>query len=70
VIGVPSASALPLHGGERASYHIYRIEPLNSGWKVEMEIRGYDAASGGFASESRHRLDLPPRDLASDRRAS
>lgn len=50
IYGVPSASAA--HGGHRpaAQYNLYRIARSEEGWKCEIEIRGYDNATGTFST--------------------
>jgi len=48
VIGVPSASASRDGRHPVAHYHLYGIEPLGNGWRVEVTARGFDPASGRF----------------------
>lgn len=42
VIGVASASALPVDGHPPGQYHLYRIGRTVGGWQVDVEIRGID----------------------------
>lgn len=59
VIGVPSASARPLHGCERAAYHLYRIVGRDEDWQLEVEVRGFDDALGQLLVEDRFELTIP-----------
>lgn len=49
VIGVPSASALGLHGANCASYSCYRVERSGEGWRLDIESRNYQPGTGEFA---------------------
>ncbi len=49
VIGIPSASAGRDEKKPVAHYQLYGIERAGNGWRVEVEVRGFDAARGGFA---------------------
>ena len=49
VVGAPSAS---LHGGDRhheGGYIIYDLDPGDGGWAIDLELRRFDLATGGFA---------------------
>ena len=48
VIAVPSASALGLHGADVARYNCYSVERDDSGWRLEIMPRCYQAATGDF----------------------
>jgi 3',5'-cyclic AMP phosphodiesterase CpdA len=59
VIGVPSASARPKNGSRAAAYHIYRINPANNGWHIQMDIRRFDRHSECFVADRRHHFSVP-----------
>jgi len=59
VVGVPSVSALSLTPERRARYHIYRISPMDTGWKVRREVRIYSPEDRGFTRESEQRFSSP-----------
>ena len=61
VIAVPSASALGLHGADRAHYNHYTVAGSGEGWRLEIETRGYDPGSRRFSAVDRNRIDLPRR---------
>ena len=44
IVGVASASALPVDGHPPGQYHLYRIVRTADGWEVEVEVRGVDRA--------------------------
>lgn len=44
VVGVASASALPVDGHPPGQYHLYRITRTADGWQVEVQVRGVDRA--------------------------
>lgn len=48
VIAVPSASALGLYGADTAQYNRYDVQRSESGWRVQIDMRRYDACSGRF----------------------
>ena len=49
VIGVPSSSEVGSRPEKRAQYHVYTVErEEQGGFRVEAEIRGYDAGTGTF----------------------
>jgi 3',5'-cyclic AMP phosphodiesterase CpdA len=55
VLGAPSASALPAEGASGAQYHLCRISVANDGWRVDVEIRRFDAVLFRFvAAETQH----------------
>lgn len=51
VIGVPSASEIGSKPDRRAQYHVYSVEQAAgpARFRIEAEIRGYDAQTGEFA---------------------
>ena len=54
VAGVRSASDVGIREDKRAQYHLYHIEPdpgARGGYRVTVELRGYDRAADCFASE-------------------
>ncbi|MEM7022378.1 MAG: metallophosphoesterase [Pseudomonadota bacterium] len=61
VIGVPSASAARHLGHLHASYHLCRLDARDSGWQLEIEIRGLNEAEDGFLFE-RKLVKQVPRD--------
>ena len=48
VIAVPSASALGLHGADVARYNHYSVSRSDSGWRLVISPRCYQADSGEF----------------------
>ncbi len=58
VVGVPSASAVPGSPGHRATYHLFRIEPQNTGWRITATQHGLAANQPGLAPSSRDIVDL------------
>jgi 3',5'-cyclic AMP phosphodiesterase CpdA len=46
VIGAASASALPVDGHPPAEYHLCRIARADDGWRLDLRVRGIDAALG------------------------
>ncbi len=57
VVGVASASALPVDGHPPGQYHLYRIVRTADGWEVEVEVRGVDSELR-VAEADRRRLTL------------
>ena len=56
VVGAPSAS---LHGGDRhheGGYIVYDLVPVAGGWEIDLELRRFDLATGGFARVFKRRL--------------
>lgn len=49
IVGVPSSSEVGSKPGKRAQYHLYSVREETDGFRLEAEIRGYDAASGVFS---------------------
>ena len=47
-IGVPAASAISNETDRGAQYHLYRLTPQASTWKVRLSIRGYSHAERRF----------------------
>jgi 3',5'-cyclic AMP phosphodiesterase CpdA len=58
-LGVPSASAMPLHGHrvEPAAYNLYRIDGGPGAWRREVVTRGFRAGAHGVAELSRRELN-------------
>ncbi len=61
VSGVPSASATGLRPGRQAQYSLYRVRRQESGWLIDVAVRGYDADRDAFTQQSRRKLILPDR---------
>lgn len=59
VLGVPSASASPDHGGCHAGYQLCRIARNEVGWQLEVEVRGVTARLDRIAVEERLSLSVP-----------
>lgn len=56
VVGAPSAS---LHGGDRhheGGYILYDLVPVEGGWEIDLELRRFDLATGGFTRVFKRRL--------------
>jgi 3',5'-cyclic AMP phosphodiesterase CpdA len=51
VIAVPSASALGLHGADRAAYNRYSIERVAKGWTLTTTTHQYDPQTRGFLTD-------------------
>lgn len=58
VIGVPSASALGLHGADVASYNQYEIEKNTTGWLLSVTPQHYERDSGDFAEGKSQQFNL------------
>ena len=58
VIAVPSASAMGLHGADRASYNRYSVSPDEGGWRLEIDTRRYDTQLQRFVDGGREKLDI------------
>ncbi len=57
VLGVPSSSSIGHRPARRARYHLYRIVAEHDArgaprCQLSWQVRGFDAATGGFAAES------------------
>jgi len=62
VIGTPAASAARASGKSRyARYHLYRIDFGSPQPRVQLEVRGLDAATMSFVTEQRSELAVPWR---------
>jgi 3',5'-cyclic AMP phosphodiesterase CpdA len=59
VFGIPSASSIGLRTGRVAQYHIYTVEAADAAWILELEVRGYSAATESFVTGSTSRLEIP-----------
>ena len=58
VLAVPSASAVGLRGAEVAHYNRFAVARTASGWAVDIESRGYDAALKRFTARGQRALEL------------
>jgi 3',5'-cyclic AMP phosphodiesterase CpdA len=58
VIAVPSASALGLHGADRASYNRYSVTAQERGWRLDIDTRRYDPRLGRFVDDGIENLDI------------
>lgn len=59
VIAIPSASALGLRGGNVASYSCYGVERSAQGWRLQINTRVYQPASGEFGAGESKLVTLP-----------
>jgi 3',5'-cyclic AMP phosphodiesterase CpdA len=59
VIGVPSASARAHGKKDHSRYHLYRIGRTESGWQVEIEVRGVAPSLDSFVVENRFLQPVP-----------
>ena len=50
IVGVPSSSEVGSKPDKRAQYHLYTVHEEGEGFRLEAEIRGYDAATDAFVS--------------------
>ena len=57
-IGVPSASAIGKHVDRYATYHLYRIQRGEDGWRLRVAVRAYSLDRGRFVPEDGRRLRL------------
>jgi 3',5'-cyclic AMP phosphodiesterase CpdA len=57
-IGVPSASAIGKHVDRHATYHLYRIQHAEEGWRLRVAVRAYSLDRGRFVPEDGRRLRL------------
>lgn len=58
VVGVPSASAPRGARGRHARWHLYRVSPTASGWRLTLTVRGV-ATGGGCTTEGGWSMLLP-----------
>jgi len=58
VIALPSSSALGLHGADIAHYNRYTVTRADAGWKLVIETRRYDPASGACRDGGVHTFQL------------
>ncbi len=58
VLATPSASALGLHGADIAHYNRFRVEPNESGWRLQIDYRRFDPASGSFIAGGERIIEL------------
>jgi len=66
LIGIPSASAMGLHGHGAASYSCYGVARTGEGWRLEISHRDYRRGEGTFGPGESTSVDLPrpPRQQA------
>ena len=55
-IGVPTASAIGRKLERWATYHVYRIQRRETGWRLLVSVRTYSVDSGRFIAEDGGRL--------------
>ncbi len=55
-IGVPSASAICRNVERRATYHVYRIQRCETGWRLLVSVRTYSPDHLRFVAEDGRRL--------------
>lgn len=55
-IGVPTASAIGRNVERWATYHVYRIQRCETGWRLLVSVRTYSLDSGCFVAEDGGRL--------------
>ena len=58
VIAVPSASALALHGADMAQYNVFSVQRVDKGWKLDVNARVYEPASGAFLPDESCSIEL------------
>jgi 3',5'-cyclic AMP phosphodiesterase CpdA len=56
VFGIPSASSIGLKTGRMAQYHLYTVRASDAAWELELEVRGYTAATERFVTAGTSRL--------------
>jgi 3',5'-cyclic AMP phosphodiesterase CpdA len=59
VIGVASASARAWGDKDPARYHLYRIQPADNGWQVDVEVRSVTDTLDRFKRSGGFRLGVP-----------
>jgi 3',5'-cyclic AMP phosphodiesterase CpdA len=59
VVGIPSASYAGHKPERNAQYHLYRVERADGRWRVQVTVRGWQAASGRFVQQREHHFSLP-----------
>jgi 3',5'-cyclic AMP phosphodiesterase CpdA len=59
VFGLPSASSIGYKTGRMAQYHLYTVRRAARGWQLELEVRGYAAASETFVAQGASRMEIP-----------
>ncbi len=64
VVAVPSASALALHGADIAQYNHYAVQRVTKGWKLDINARVYEPASGGFIPGESCSIEMPRKHAA------
>ena len=63
VFGIPSASSIGYRKGRVAQYHLYEVRRSDTGWELELEVRGYNPAGGKFVTEGVSRVKIPCRQV-------
>lgn len=59
VIGVPSASAVAAGHKDASRYHLYRISRQADAWRLDVDIRGLNAAKNGFEAQGSMSMTIP-----------
>jgi len=59
VFGIPSASSIGLKTGRMAQYHLYTVHASDAAWELELEVRGYTAATDSFVTQGTSRMEIP-----------
>lgn len=58
VVAVPSASALGLHGADRAAYNHYELRSSQTNWQLDIQARRYCDDSEKFQAAERRQFQL------------
>ena len=58
VFGIPSASAVGHKPGRTAQYFIYEVEPQDSGWMLNITVRGFRADKNRFVFQQARSLHI------------
>ncbi|MDY0874296.1 metallophosphoesterase family protein [Dongia rigui] len=59
VIGVPSASAVAAGHKDASRYHLYRVSRQADSWRLDVDIRGLNAAQNAFAAQGSMSMAIP-----------
>ncbi|MCB1855016.1 MAG: metallophosphoesterase [Halieaceae bacterium] len=58
VIGIPSASALGLHGHDVAAYNCYQLASAGDGWQLQVHTRQYQPCKAAFTGAGSTTISL------------
>jgi 3',5'-cyclic AMP phosphodiesterase CpdA len=58
VLSVPSASAMGLHGADRAAYNHYAVSERGGGWRLDIQVRQYDVEAGRFVEGGQSAVEI------------